>query len=140
MYLLDTDTLSLLQRGNTQINLRRREHDPEEVFASVINVEEQLSGWYKKLRDAKTAPQEALAYRSLAETVTFLCSLPLLLFTEPAIERFKQLLRLKLNVGKNDLRIAAIALENNAVVVTRNGRDFGRVPDLVIEDWTLPNA
>ena len=41
----------------------------------------------------------------------------------------------KLNVGGMDLRIAAIALENNATVVTRNVVDFQRIPGLLIEDW-----
>jgi tRNA(fMet)-specific endonuclease VapC len=54
-----------------------------------------------------------------------------------AIVRFQSLLKLKLNIGRNDLRIGAIALETNAVVVTANTRDFGRIPGLVIEDWTV---
>ncbi len=53
------------------------------------------------------------------------------------MQRYQKLVKQKLNVGKMDLRIAAIALDQNAVVVSRNMRDFQRVPGLVVEDWTL---
>jgi len=42
---------------------------------------------------------------------------------------------MKLNVRKMDLRIAAIVLECAGVVVTRNVRDFQRVPNLAVENW-----
>ena len=57
--------------------------------------------------------------------------------SESAIVQVKQLGRLKLGVRAMDLRIAAIALEMNATVVTRNLRDFQVVPGLRCEDWSV---
>ena len=44
----------------------------------------------------------------------------------------------KIRVGTQDLRIAAIALSLSSTVVTRNFRDFEKVPDLKIVDWSIP--
>ncbi len=38
-------------------------------------------------------------------------------------------------IGPNDVLIAAIALSVQAIVVTRNTREFKRVPGLAVEDW-----
>jgi tRNA(fMet)-specific endonuclease VapC len=58
-------------------------------------------------------------------------------FRRDEIARVTQLKALRLNVRLMDLRIAAVAMENQALVVTRNRRDFGRVPGLSVEDWSV---
>ena len=39
-------------------------------------------------------------------------------------------------IGGNDMLIAAIALAHDLTVVTHNGGEFKRVPDLRVEDWS----
>ena len=70
-----------------------------------------------------------------ASSVEFLRRFSILPQTEASLARFEQLVRLKLNVGRMDLRIASIALEIGATIVTRNRRDFTRVPGLASTDW-----
>jgi tRNA(fMet)-specific endonuclease VapC len=36
-----------------------------------------------------------------------------------------------------DLKIAAIAIANEAILLTRNTKDFGQVENLAIADWTI---
>ena len=40
-------------------------------------------------------------------------------------------------IGNNDTMIAGHAVSANSVLVTNNKREFERVPDLEIEDWTV---
>jgi tRNA(fMet)-specific endonuclease VapC len=79
----------------------------------------------------------AKGYKELADSIGFLALWKILVYSEQAIARCQQLMGLKLNVRKSDLRIAAIVLENNGILVTRNVRDFSRVPNLVIENWAV---
>lgn len=134
--ILDTDTFTLLREGNPKVSARIASFPIRELAITVITVEEQLTGWYTLLRQARRPDQLARAYLRLAESVVGLASLPILAFPERAIARYSRLQGLKLNIGKMDLRIAAIALEEGAIVVTRNVRDFQRVPGLTVEDWT----
>ncbi len=59
-------------------------------------------------------------------------------FDEAAASIFDEMRRRKVRVGSMDLRIASIALSQDMTVLSRNLSDFGRVPGLSVEDWTLP--
>jgi tRNA(fMet)-specific endonuclease VapC len=138
LFLLDSDTLSLLQAGHESIAARTSICAPGQIAITVITVDEQLRGWYSLVRRAKKSRQIAFAYDRLAKSVSYLSRTQIVTFTETAIDRYEGLRKAKLGVGGNDLRIAAIALENQATVVTRNVRDFQLVPGLKVEDWSKP--
>ena len=133
--ILDTVTLSLLEQSDLTVLRRFFATPSSEVAVTVVNVEEQMTGWQIYLRRARTDKDLAIAYARLAASVRVLSGMQILDFTESAIARYNALLAMKLNVGKMDLRIAAIALEAGATVITRNLRDFGRVPGLACENW-----
>jgi tRNA(fMet)-specific endonuclease VapC len=137
LFVLDTDVLTLHRTGHPKVLQQVNNHLQDDLAITAISVEEQLTGWYAQLRRAKTRDQLARAYEQLAVTTAFLSQVTILSFPVPAILRYEQLLALKVNVGRNDLRIAAIALENGGILVTRNRRDFQRVPNLTIEDWSV---
>ena len=137
LYVLDTDILSLFQRGHAVVCQHVAAHAPTDLAIAVISVEEQLSGWYALLRSTKRRDELALAYQSLADSIPFLAQFRVLGFSEKAMDEFDRLAALKLNIRKMDLRIAAIALEQGAIVATRNRRDFQRVPGLTVEDWSV---
>lgn len=135
LHILDTDTLTLLQERHAKVLARVAACKPDDIAITVLSVEEQLSGWYRRLRKAKKEEELARVYDRLTATIRSLARLPILSFSEAAIRRAKALHAAKLNVRKMDLSIAAIALVHQAIVVTRNVRDFQRVPGLVVEDW-----
>lgn len=136
LFILDTDALSLHERGHPVLSPAIRAHQ-EELAITVITVEEQLSGWYSLLRRTTHPPDVARAYQRLASAVQLYAGLLILSFTEAAITRFEQLVAMKLNIGRQDLRVAAITLEHGGILITRNLRDFRRVPNLVVEDWSV---
>jgi tRNA(fMet)-specific endonuclease VapC len=136
--ILDTDTLSLAQRSHPLIVKRLKALPPKQRGITVISVEEQLRGRLAQITKAKSGDEFLRAYFLLEQTHRGLCKIQRFAFDDNAQQRFDQLKRQKIRIGTLDLRIAAIALENNAVLVTRNRQDFIKIPNLEIEDWAIP--
>lgn len=137
LYVLDTDTLTLLQDGHMGVTQRFNSHPLSEMAITVISVEEQLSGWYTRLRRAKKRHQIVQVYERLASCTQALAGWKILSFTDRAFLQYDNLKTLKLKIGRMDLSIAAITLENGGTLVTRNLRDFQQVPGLPLENWAV---
>jgi tRNA(fMet)-specific endonuclease VapC len=137
-YVLDTDHVTLFQYSHPAIAERAKLIGGSNIFVTVVTLEEQLRGRLAGVSRAATKPEHlAIAYENLSKTQLYFCSVNLLKFDDAAHDLYQTFLRQRVRIGTQDLRIAAIALASQAVLVTRNWQDFGKVPDLELEDWTL---
>src|SRR5262245_29001805 len=136
LFVLDTDVLSLWQHAHPSVSQNVTAHKADDLAITAITVQEQLDGWHSRLPHAKAPQQIADLYQRLVDNVVFVGRLNILPYSVAAVLRYEQLQRQKLNISRMDLKIAAIVLEAGATLVTRNFRDFGRIPGLAIADWT----
>lgn len=136
-FVLDTDIFSLHQANHPRVLLHVAAHAADTLLVSTVTIEEQFSGWSALARSARSPAEHEAASRFLAELVPTWGRFPAAHLTLAALAEFDRLVRARLNVRRNDLRIAGLALSLGAVAVTRNARDFGRVPGLVVEDWSV---
>ena len=136
VWILDTDCVSLFQRQQPQIVQCINAKAPATLAVTAITIEEQLRGRLANIRRASEAVRLIAAYQRLADTVHYFCTIQVMNFDRFACEQYVKLVQQKIRIGRQDLKIAAIVLANNAILVTRNQRDFVQVPGLQIEDWT----
>ncbi|WP_017294385.1 type II toxin-antitoxin system VapC family toxin [Geminocystis herdmanii] len=137
LYILDTDTISLFQRNHPVIVSKIKGIEFANITTTIITVEEQLKGRLNSIQKAKSQPIISTAYRNLKLTIHFFDSITVLDFDENAYNIFQDLKSIR--IGSQDLRISSIALAFGGVVVTRNQKDFSKIPNLQIQDWTLSN-
>jgi tRNA(fMet)-specific endonuclease VapC len=145
MILLDTDHLTLLKYADSEravrLNERLRAQPPEEVVAiSIISVEEQMRGWLAVVARERQARRQVSGYAELARLLNYFRAFTVLPFDERAADQFDNLRGAKIRLGTMDLKIAAIALVNQALLLSANRRDFEQVPGLRVENWLDPPA
>lgn len=131
LLVLDSNTISYYFRGDPQVVPRLQALRPTDVGVPAI-VEYELR--YGLLR----LPQDAAAPR-LAALAQLLRPMRLLPFdSECAVQAAR--IRAELEaagtpIGPHDTQIAATALRHQATLVTRNTREFSRVPGLQWLNW-----
>ena len=140
-YLFDTDHLSFLQwRSGIEfaaITARMSRHTAADFASSAVSFHEQVLGAHALINRPRTTADVIRGYGLLLEVLQSFGTRVVLPFDAAAAAVFGGLQTQKIRVGTMDLRIAAIALSQGLTLLTRNVRDFGRVPGLLTEDWTV---
>lgn len=139
MILLDTDHLSVLRFRSGERCRRlvaRMEASADEIFGTtIINVAEQMKGWLAAINKERQAVRQVTAYRELARLFDFFSCYHIALFDEAAAARFDDLRKSKIRIGTSDLKIAAVTLNCDALLLTANRVDFEQVPGLRFANW-----
>ena len=131
-YMLDTDTCSyIMKRSNDQVLKRLQKVLVSDMCISVITKAELLFG----------VEMSARRQQNEAALKAFLGYVEVLDFTDGASLHYARIRAdLKTSgamIGANDLFIAAHASSLGLTLVTNNTREFGRVHNLILENWTI---
>jgi tRNA(fMet)-specific endonuclease VapC len=133
-YLVDTDILIYLIKGNHVIDRRIMETESIPKAISVITFGELLFGAKKSIQKEKNI---AIVYR-LSEVF------PIIEINRSTIETFTEIKATLEKDGEKiedfDLLIAATALSMNYTLVTNNTKHYQRIEGLKLENWKEQNA
>ena len=138
MIVVDTDYLTLLEwkeHPKARLVYEELKKRKETLTTTIVSFEEQIRGWLSYLAQAKTVAKQIEVYGLLGRNVELFCGMAILPFDENAAAKYQENKRLRLRIGSMDERIAAIVIANKATLLTRNTKDFMRVPGLMIENW-----
>jgi tRNA(fMet)-specific endonuclease VapC len=139
MIILDTDHLSILEYPDSvqyaALTLAMARSADRTFVATAISVEEEFRGWLAAIRRARKVHGQILYYTRLIGLLRFFSNWQILPFDEPAADQFEALRKQRIRIGTQDLKIASIALNANALLLSANLRDFEQVPGLRVENW-----
>ncbi len=131
MLILDSNTISYYFRGDPQVVLRLQAQRPQDVAVPAI-VEYELRYGLLRLSPEMAAPR-------LAALTTLLLPMQKLPFDSECADhaaRIRTTLEAAGNpIGPHDTLIAATALRHGATLITRNEREFSRIPGLQWINW-----
>jgi predicted nucleic acid-binding protein len=137
MILFDTDTLTHFSYGNTNVRRKIEEVGDEQLAIAVITRNEVLRGRADSLLKAANEEELRKAAERFRQAEELLSDFLVVDFNEDAIKHFGGLRKQKnlKKMGRADILIACIALANEALLVTRNTKDFKDITRLRIENW-----
>jgi tRNA(fMet)-specific endonuclease VapC len=138
MILLDTDHFSVVVDARHTRHARlvdQLRHATDSVALPVVSVEEQLRAWLAQVRRVHDVKKQVYPYDRLIRLIDTLRQWDIARWDESAADIFTRLRSERIRIGTQDLKIASIALDTGALVLSGNLRDFEKVPGLRVEDW-----
>ena len=106
-----------------------------DVFTCIVVAEESIRGWFALLNREKPGHDQLDAYLELKRSIETLTHFDILGFDHEAADVFVRLRKLLPRIGSMDLKIAAICIAHDALLLSRNLLDFEQVPGLHVENW-----
>lgn len=117
-------------------NLDRRASETNaEIFMSIITVQEAVGGWLALINGRQSGQDQISGYTSFQRTILAFQYFDILPFDAEAATLFHRLKSVHPRTGTMDLKIAAICMAHDAMLLTRNLSDFQHIPGLRVENW-----
>ena len=141
MILLDTDHFSVFtdeRDPRHELLNGRMETAAEQIACTIVSVEEVLRGWLAVIHRLRDVHRQVPAYVRLRQLFDVLSDWEMVPFDERAADMVSDRRRQGIRIGTMDLKIASIALVNEALLITANLRDYSLVPKLRCENWLQP--
>jgi tRNA(fMet)-specific endonuclease VapC len=129
--LIDTNILSFFFRNHSLVVERCQAYlnDHDKINISIITYYEIVSGL--KHRDAQkqlTSFQEFVSYNTVLPLSTSSATI--------SADIYANLRNKGTPIDDIDILIAGIAIANDLIIITNNIRDFGKIENLEIRDWS----
>ena len=128
-YVLDTNTLIYFFKGLGDVSKHMLAQSPSELAIPTVVLFELEVGIAKSTSPLKRKSQ-------LKEITALVNVLPFGIAESRSAAQIRvKLEKQGLPIGPYDVLIAATALANNMILITHNLKEFGRIKELITEDW-----
>ena len=114
--------------------LRLNRAEPGSIFISIVTVSEMMKGVLNSLQRMEKMGRDIAGFDEMDRFYKAWQIFPILPYSEEAHAHFLAFAPAVRRVGRPDCQIAAIALANSYIVVTRNTRHFAQIPGVIHED------